>query len=116
MILFAAASACVDDDHAVAAVGVGGELRLVLAAQQGGCHGSGFPEGLASGVRMYHLRTMFPLLAIKVDIGSNLQFQYCFRFPNMVRRAGGFSRFTKGTLLPYNAGETTGRDFEQATL
>lgn len=107
---------CVDDDDEVPAVGVGGVFGLVLAPQQGGATVAVFPRGLPAASRMYHLRTMLPLFAIKVDIGSNLQFQYCFRFPNMVRRAGGFSRFTKGTLLPYNAGETTGRDFEQATL
>ena len=54
----------------VTAVSVGGVLGLALAAQQVGGHGSGLPRGLPAASRTYHLRTMFPLFAINVDIGE----------------------------------------------
>ena len=41
----------VDDDHAVAAVSVGGELGLMLAAQQGSGGGSGLAQGLVRSVQ-----------------------------------------------------------------
>ena len=40
----------VDDDNAVAAVGVGGKLGLALAPQQVGGDDSGLAHGLAGGV------------------------------------------------------------------
>ena len=41
----------VDDDHTVTAVGVGGELGLMLAAQQGSGGGSGLAQGLVRSVQ-----------------------------------------------------------------
>ena len=48
----------------------GGVLRLQLAPQQVGGGGSGLAQRLASSIEDVPLRTMFPLLAIKVDIGE----------------------------------------------
>ena len=55
----------VDDDDEVAAVGVGSELRLVLAPQQGGGGGSGLAQGLVRGVQDIPLTLDVPLVGHK---------------------------------------------------
>ena len=86
----------------------------MLAPQQSGCHGSGFPKGLASGVKDIPLALDVALVGHKS--GHRVEPPIKISLPYILRRAGGFSRFTKGLLLLYNAGETTGRCFQQATL
>lgn len=46
----------VDDDHMVAAVHMGSEVNLVLAAQDGGSGSSGPAERTVRASMIYHLR------------------------------------------------------------
>ena len=55
----------VDDDDKVAAVGVGGELGLVLAPQQGGGGSSGLAQGLVRSVQDIPLTLDVPLVGHK---------------------------------------------------
>ena len=58
----------VDDHDEVAAVGVGVNSGLCLPRSRVAAAAAVLPRGLPAASRIYHLRTMFPLLAIKVDM------------------------------------------------
>ena len=60
----------IDDDDEVAAVGVGVYSGFSLPRSRLAAAAAVLPRGLPAASRTYHLRTMFPLLAIKVDIGE----------------------------------------------
>ena len=64
----------VDDHDIVAAVGVGGVLRLVLAAQQDGRGGSGLAQGLARRVEDIPLADDVPLVGHKSGHGETSNF------------------------------------------
>ena len=66
----------VDDHDEVAAVGVGGELRLVLAAQQGGRSGGSLAQGLARRVEDIPLADDVPLVGHKSGHGETSNFAF----------------------------------------
>ena len=66
----------VDDHDEVAAVGVGGELRLVLAAQQGGRSGGSLAQGLARRIEDIPLADDVPLVGHKSGHGETSNFAF----------------------------------------
>ena len=113
----------VDDHDEVAAVGVGGELRLVLAAQQGGRSGGSLAQGLARRIEDIPLADDVPLVGHKSGHGetSNFAFydQKCLNrirtpiwttgaFCIIIRWFQGVNTFFQNFNLEINKGEIVG--------